>query len=178
MRLALIVLFLCLAACSSVPKKAPLQTVPYVDLPKFMGPWYVIGTIPWFVEKNNVGTMDIYEPRPDGNIDVRYVFHKKTLDAPQQEMKALGRVVNRQTNSEWTVQFLWPFRAPFLIIDLSPDYRHTVIGHPSRDLVWIMSREPQMSDADYESILKRLTAQGYDVNRIVKVPQRAAASGK
>jgi len=172
MRLALIVLSLCLAACSSVPKKAPLQTVPYVDLPKFMGPWYVIGTIPWFVERNNVGTMDIYEPRPDGNIDVRYVFHKKTLDAPQQEMKALGRVVNRQTNSEWTVQFLWPFRAPFLIIDLSPDYRHTVIGHPSRDLVWIMSREPQMSDTDYEAILRRLTAQGYDVSRIVKVPQR------
>ncbi len=137
-----------------------------------MGPWYVIGMIPWFVEKDNVGTMDIYEPRADGKIDIRYVFHKKSLDAPQQELKALGRVVDRKTNAEWAVQFIWPFWAPYLVIYLSEDYRHTVIGHPSRDLVWIMSRDREMSEARYAKILASLAAQGYDTTRIVKVPQK------
>lgn len=173
MRLLLIVLlFGTLAGCATSPKLPPLRTVDKVDLPRFMGDWYVIGTIPWFVEKDNVGTMDIYSMRPDGTIDIRYVFHKKTLDAPRQEMKATARVENRKTNAEWSVQFIWPFRAPYLVVYLSPDYRHTAIGYPSRDLLWIMSREPRMSDADFDKIVAELAKQGYDPKRIVRVPQR------
>jgi hypothetical protein len=119
-----------------MPKQPPLRTVDHVNLSQFMGDWYVIGTIPWFVEKNNVGTMDIYKLRPDGKIDIRYAFHKKSLEAPRQEMKATATVVNTKTNAEWAVQFLWPFKAPFLVIDLSPDYRHTTIGYPDRSLIW------------------------------------------
>lgn len=169
-RLLLLVLPLLLTACQTA--KPPLKTVPHVDLARYMGPWYVIGTLPWIVEKDNVGTMDIYEMRPDGNIDVRYVFHRKSLDAPRQEWKALGRVKNPGVNSQWTVQFLWPFQAPFLIIDLAEDYSSTVVGHPSRQLVWIMSRTPTLPEAEYQKILTRLAAQGYDTSRIVRVPQR------
>ena len=174
--LAAILLGVLLSSCSTVPKQPPLRTVEKVDLSRFMGGWYVLGTIPWIVEKNNVGTMDIYEPRADGKIDVRYVFHKKTLDAPRQEWKALGKIVNRETNAAWAIQFVWPFWAPYLIIDLSPDYRTTVIGHPSRDLVWIMGRDPVIADSTYQAILKRLADQGYDTTRIVRVPQRSSPS--
>ncbi|MFZ9921122.1 MAG: lipocalin family protein, partial [Terrimicrobiaceae bacterium] len=128
MKTALVLATLALAACSTAPKLPPLRTVDHVDLGRFMGDWYVIGTIPWIVEKNNVGTMDIYKLRPDGKIDITYAFHKKSLDAPRREMKAVARVVNTRTNAEWRVQFLWPFEAPFLVIDLSPDYRFTTIG--------------------------------------------------
>ncbi|MFZ4777644.1 MAG: lipocalin family protein [Terrimicrobiaceae bacterium] len=175
---AFIALFslLTLAACSTMPKQPPLKTVDHVDMQKFMGPWYVIGTIPWIVEKNNVGTMDIYEPRKDGKIDIRYVFHKKSLDAPRQEWKAVGRVVDTKTNARWAIQFIWPFEAPYLVLALSPDYQQTVIGHPSRDLVWIMSRKPVMSDQDFEKTVRDLAAQGYDPKRIVRVPQKADAA--
>ena len=162
-----------LGACSTAPKPAPLQTVAHVDLDRYMGDWYVHGTIPWFVEKNNVGTMDIYKMRPDGKIDITYAFHKKTLDAPRQEMKAVGRVFNTRTNAEWRVQFLWPFEAPFLVIDLTPDYQWTTIGYPDRSLIWIMSRSPEVSEKDYARALEAAAAQGYDLSRIVRVPQRA-----
>lgn len=171
MKLLLPVLLL-LSACSSQAKLPPLRTVPYVDLPKYMGAWYVIGTIPWFVEKNNVGTMDIYELRPDGKIATTYVYHKKSLDAPRKEMKLVGTVKNKTTNSEWAMQFLWPFQAPFLIIGLSEDYQTTIVGHPSRNLIWIMSRKPTMSEKDYDRALSDAAKQGYDTSRIVKVPQR------
>ena len=59
MKTILALSLLALASCSSAPKKSPMTTVSHVDLPRFMGGWYVIGTIPWFVEKDNVGTMDI-----------------------------------------------------------------------------------------------------------------------
>jgi apolipoprotein D and lipocalin family protein len=158
--------------CTAITAKhPPLRTVSHVDLHRFMGPWYVIGTIPWVVERNNVGTMDIYGMRPDGKIDITYVFHRKELSAKRQEMHALGTVVDRNSNATWGVQFLWPFQAPYLVIDLAPDYSTTVIGYPSRDLIWIMARTPSLPEATYQSLLKKAAAQGYDTARIVKVPQ-------
>ena len=166
---------LLLMGCSTTPtKQPPLKTVAQVDLPRFMGAWYVIGTIPWFVEKENVGTMDVYKARPDGKIDITYVFHKKELSAKRQEMHAVGTVVDKKSNATWGVQFIWPFKAPYLVIDLAPDYSTTVIGHPSRDLIWIMARKPIMSETEYQSVLSKVAAQGYDIHRIVKVPQASA----
>jgi apolipoprotein D and lipocalin family protein len=172
MKTLLALSILILASCAWTPKHPPLHTVPHVDLPRFMGSWYVIGTIPWAVEKNNVGTMDIYALRPDGKIDVKYAFHKKTLDAPLQEWKATATVVDKKTNAEWAVQFIWPFQAPYLLIDLTPDYQIATVGHPSRDLIWIMSRSSHMTDTDYARALKNAEIQGYDTSKIVKVPQK------
>jgi len=169
------VTLLLLMGCSTTPtKQPPLKTVAHVDLPRFMGAWYVIGTIPWFVEKENVGTMDVYKARPDGKIDITYVFHKKELSAKRQEMHAVGTVVDQKSNATWGVQFIWPFKAPYLVIDLATDYNTTVIGHPSRDLIWIMARKPSMSEAEYQAILNKVATQGYDIHRIVKVPQSSA----
>lgn len=161
-----------MSGCQSTKEKQPpLRTVAHVDLPRYMGDWYVQGIIPWFFERNNVGTMDIYELRPDGKINIRYVYQRGSLDAPVRELRARAKVFNADTNAEWRVQFLWPFEAPFLIIDLAEDYRYTVIGYPNRNLVWIMARQPQIKESDYQAILGRLAEQGYDVSRIVRVPQ-------
>jgi apolipoprotein D and lipocalin family protein len=163
---------LLLAGCSVTPKRMPpLKTVDHVDLGRFMGPWYVIGTIPWVVERNNVGTMDIYGMRPDGKIDITYVFHRKVLSSKREEMHAVGTVIDRKSNAMWGVQLLWPFQAPYLVIDLSFDYGTTIIGHPSRDLIWIMARTPTIPETTYQALLKSAASQGYDAKRIVKVPQ-------
>ena len=168
----LIAALVLLCGCmTTAQKKAPLKTVDHVDLARFMGDWYVIGTIPWIVEKNNVGTMDIYKMRPDGRIDITYAFHKKDLSAKRQEMYAIGTVLDKQSNARWGVQFFWPFKAPYLVIDLAPDYSTTTIGYPSRDLIWIMARTPTLSESVYQSLLKNASSQGYDIQRIVKVPQ-------
>jgi apolipoprotein D and lipocalin family protein len=170
--MALLILVLQLCGClSTSPQRTSLKTVNHVDLNRFMGEWYVIGTIPWIVEKNNVGTMDIYRMRPDGKVSITYAFHKKDLSARREEMHALGTVLDRQSNARWGVQFLWPFQAPYLVIDLAPDYSTTIIGYPSRDLIWIMARTPTLSEPTYSFLLRKAAAQGYDISRIVKVPQ-------
>jgi len=162
---------LVLSGCAATTTKPPLQTVDHVDINRFMGEWYVIGTIPWFVEKNNVGTMDIYRMRPDGRIGITYAFRKKALSARREEMHAVGTILDTKSNARWGVQFLWPFQAPYLVIDLSPDYSTTIIGYPSRDLIWIMARTPTLPEANYRSLLNKAADQGYEIRRIVKVPQ-------
>ena len=70
------------------------------------------------------------------------------------------------------MQFIWPFKAEFLVTYLSPDYSQTVIGRNKRDYVWIMARTLQIPEVDYQRLRGELAAQGYDLNRLRKVPQR------
>ena len=86
--------------------------------------------------------------------------------------KPKGFIYNNETNAEWRMQFLWPFKLPFLIIDLAEDYRYTAIGYPSREYVWIMSREPNISNEDYLNIIENLVSLGYDIKKIKKVIQK------
>lgn len=154
----------------------PLPTVAKVDLERFMGDWYVQGIIPWFFERGNVGTMDIYERLPDGRIAVTYAYRKGSLSAPLRKLRAVAHVYNKETQAEWRVQFFWPIAVPFLIVDLDPSYQTTVIGHPSRNFVWIMSRQPILDDASYQAILKRLADLHYDISRIERIPQLSSPS--
>ena len=148
-----------------------LHTVDYVDIDKFMGKWYVVGVIPTFAEKDAVNAIETYELNEKGNIDITFTHHKKSPDGEFKKYHPKGFIFNKETNSEWRVQFFWPFKFKYLVIDLAEDYRYTVIGVPSKKYLWIMARSTTLSDDDNILIRKKLIEQGYDITKIVDVPQ-------
>ena len=152
-------------------KQPPLKTVEHVDLTRYVGDWYVFAHIPYSLEKGKVGTLDRYALRPDGKMDNIFLFRRGGLDAPLESWNGVAWVHNKETNAEWRVQFVWPLRVPYLIIDLDKDYQWSVIGYPSRKLAWVLSRKPVLDEATYAGILQRLKAQGYDETLLKKVPQ-------
>lgn len=172
--IACLSLLVLLGACAGPMEQAALKTVPHLDLPRFMGDWYVFSHIPYALEKGKVGTLDRYALRADGRIDNSFLFRRGSLNAPLEEWKGIAWVKNRQSNAEWRVQFVWPFRVPFLVIDLDPAYQWAVIGYPNRKLGWVLGRKPTLDDATYAVILRRLESKGYDGSRFVKVPQRVS----
>lgn len=166
---------LCLASglsCSTAMKQLPLKTVDHVDLQRYTGDWYVFAHIPYSLEKGKVGTLDRYALRPDGRMDNIFLFRRGNLDAPLEQWNGVAWVHNKETNAEWRVQFVWPLRVPYLIVDLDKDYQWSVIGYPSRKLAWVLSRKPVLDETTYRGILERLKAQGYDTTLLKKVPQR------
>lgn len=150
----------------------PLKTVERVDLPRFMGPWYVIAAIPTFIETEAFNAIEDYRLAPDGTIDTVFTFNQGGFDGPPKRYNPRGFVVDRVNNSTWGMRFIWPFKAEFLITHLSADYSQTVIGRNKRDYVWIMARTPQMPEADYQRLVEELKRQGYDVAKLRRVPQR------
>jgi len=64
------------------------------------------------------------------------------------------------------VQFFFPFKAKYWIIDLADDYNYAVISHPNRKYLWILSRTPKTSDAIYQQILSRLKVRGFDLTTL------------
>ncbi len=168
--ITLVVIVAISTGCTSVDK--PLRTVPHVDLPRYMGDWYVIANIPYFAEKGCFDSVESYASRPDGNIDNWFTCRKDSFDAPMKR-KATARAVvqDKVSNAVWHVRLFKIISVQYFVLDLDPDYQWMVVGHPSRNYGWIMARGKTLDEVNYQKAMSTLTAQGYDVTRFRKVPQ-------
>jgi len=159
-----------LAGCqASLP---PMQTVDYVDLPRFMGDWYVIANIPTFLEEGAHNAVESYRLDDDGSIATTFAFRDGAFDGPRKEYHPRGFVRDTVTNAEWGMQFVWPFKGDYRIIHLDDDYSVTVIGRNKRDYVWLMARTPELEPARYDEAVRVIEQAGYDVSLLQRVPQR------
>lgn len=163
-----------LAACATHPPTIP--PVASVDLPRFMGDWYVIAHIPSPPEREAYDAVESYRLDADGRIRTTFRYRKGSFDAPPETMEPVGTVVPGTRNAVWGMQFMWPIKAEYVIVDLAPDYSRTIIGRSKRDYVWLMARTPSLPEAELESAIARIGALGYDTTKLRMVPQSAAAS--
>jgi len=152
-------------------QQSPLQVVPRVDLNRYLGTWYEIATIPQRFQKDCVAVTATYTLRDDGKIEVLNKCRKKTLDGEIKTAKGKAWVVDKETNAKLKVQFFWPFRGDYWIIELDPDYQYAVVGHPDRKYLWILSRTPQMDEALYQDLMQRIANKGYDLALIKRTLQ-------
>ena len=162
-----------LAGCASGPDPnlKPVALVPKVDLPRFMGDWYVIANIPTFLEKGAHNAKDSYRLDPDGTIPTTFSFNAEAFDGPRKSYDSRGFVMDGGAGAVWGQQYVWPFKADYRISYLSPDYTQTVITRAKRDYVWIMARTPTIPEADLARLTAFVGAQGYDTSRLQRVPQ-------
>ncbi len=154
-----------------------LRTVEHVDLQRYLGTWYEIASFPQRLQRGCTSTTATYAMRTDGQIDVVNRCRKGSLDGPPKEARGRARVVDRESNAKLEVSFFRPFWGDYWIIDLGSDYEYAVVGHPSRDYLWILSRTPTMDPKLYASIVRRLQAQGYETDRLQKTAQPAKQGG-
>jgi apolipoprotein D and lipocalin family protein len=162
-------LLLGLGGCNSYPA---IKTVEHVDLPRFMGDWYVIANIPTFIETTAHNAIENYLLNEDGSIATTFSFYDGGFDGEMKTYKPTGFVTDTTSNAIWGMEFIWPFKADYRVMYLNADYTQTVIGRIKRDYVWIMARTPSIPDADYQQLLKMLKEQGYDTTLIKPVPQK------
>jgi len=148
----------------------PIHTVDDVDLERFMGDWYVIASIPTFIEKDAFNAIESYRLDDDGTVATTFKFNKGSSDGPLKQYNPRGFIRDKQSNAVWDMQFVWPFKAEYRIIFLTEDYSQTVIGRSKRDYVWIMARKKIIPDGEYEKILKFLRDQDYDLKNLRVVP--------
>ncbi len=165
-----------MSSCQSVSNSNPSEKLQplsrHLDLKKFMGDWYVIGNIPTFIEKEAYNAKESYELAEDGSIPTTFTFNKGGFDGSLKTLHPKGTVYNKDTNAEWRMQFIWPFKSDYLITYVSDDYQTTIIGVPSRKYAWIMARTKTLPDAEYASLVAELKRQGHDISKLRKVPQR------
>ena len=164
-----------LAACAapSSPPLAPVALAPQVDLARFMGDWYVIAAIPTVFERDASTRRTAIGSRPTAASRRR----SRSTPAPStgaQGSGSRGFVVAGSGNAVWGQQYVRPIKADYRIAYLAADYSQAVVAREKRDYVWIMARTPTIAAADLDRLTAFVAAQGYDTNRLRRMPQAGA----
>ncbi len=158
------------AACAS--DLPPITPVAHVDLPRFMGKWYVIATIPTIFEKHAFNAVETYTLQPDGNVHTTFRFNNGSVDGPVKHIQSTGYVHAGSGNAVWGVKLFWGFKAQYIVAWLKPDYSEMIVARDKRDYTWVCARTPNVSPADYAALVARVKTLGYDVSKLRKVPQQ------
>ncbi|MCX7051554.1 MAG: lipocalin family protein [Proteobacteria bacterium] len=158
--LLMIALTATLSACGVSPEKVTVPVVEKVDLQRFMGPWYVIGVIPTFIEKDIYNAIETYELAPDGTIKTTFTFNKGAFDGEAKVMNPKGFVIPGTNNAIWGMQFVWPIKAEYVISHVDAGYTETIIARSARI-------EAASLEGDREGFLA-FTQEAYDLGRAVQ----------
>ncbi|HET9431383.1 MAG TPA: lipocalin family protein [Chitinophagaceae bacterium] len=148
-----------------------LQTVPSVDLNKYAGKWYEIAAYPQRFQKGCHATTAEYSLSEKGYVIVVNRCYKDSINGKPSSIKGKAFVQKNSGNAKLKVQFFWPFKGKYWIIDLANDYSYAVVSHPNRKYLWILSRTPKMEKSVYQQILGRLKEKGFDLSKLKLTPQ-------
>jgi apolipoprotein D and lipocalin family protein len=153
--------------CSAGEPKTTLTTVKQVDLQRYSGTWYELASYPQFFERGCSNVKATYTPK-DGYVEV---FNQSIKKGKQNDIKGKAFVVDHSGNAKLKVQFFWPFKGNYWIIDLADDYSWALVSDPNRKTLWILSRNPKMDEVLYNSLIAKLVSRGFDKQKIVKMVQ-------
>ncbi len=172
--LALItVLLLFWMGCSTVPRNSSpeLQVVSFVDLERYLGKWYEIARYPHSFEKGCYAATAFYEKIDAESIKVTNKCRKNSFDGKLIDAVGRATVADKLTKAKLQVQFFWPFKGNYWIIELDEDYQYAVVSEPNRQYLWILSRSPKMSSKTLEELKANLRKQGFDLSYLILTPQ-------
>jgi len=153
----------------------PPETVPRVDLNRYLGSWYEIASVPNRFQKHcRANTIARYARLEDGRIEV--INSCRDASGATDIAQGVARIVDNRSNAKLEVSFVslfgWRlFWGDYWILGLAPDYNYAIVGTPDRRYGWILSRTPALNAESRERIDARLRAAGYDPSAFVDTPQ-------
>lgn len=156
---------------SFVLKSQKLETVSKVDMKKYCGKWYEIATCPQRFQKGCHCTTAEYTLTDKDYVVVENRCNKDSTTGKGSYIKGKAFIKKNSGNAKLQVQFFWPFKGKYWIIDLANDYSFAVVSHPNKKYLWILSREPIMKEEIYLQIISRLKDKGFNLNKIKKTEQ-------
>ena len=149
--------------CSS--KNPPLETVQKVDVQKYLGTWYEIARYEHFFEKDCKNVTANYSMLDEKTIKV---INKCTKITTNEKKEAFARAyATDETNSKLKVSFFRPFYGDYWVLMLDKNYQYALVGTPSREYLWILSRNSKLDEKTKNEILQKLPELGFDASKLI-----------
>jgi apolipoprotein D and lipocalin family protein len=163
----LILIFTTFSLAAESAGKPPVQVMPSVDLQRYTGKWYEIARLPnSFQKKCAAEVTATYSLRKDGKIEV--LNECREASGKMKSARGKAKVADPLTNAKLRVTFFWPFYGDYWILDVGPNYEYAIVGEPKRKYCWILSRTPEIPESLYQELTKKIAAQGYDTDKLIR----------
>jgi apolipoprotein D and lipocalin family protein len=174
-------LFFAFWACALLAQKDPLKTVKTLDLKRYMGIWHEVARLPNSFERNCEQATAEYSLKDDGTVQVvntcvKENGHTKNVIGrayiPDMDYPAQLKVNFVPKWLSWT-GLGW---GDYWVIDLDPNYQWAVVSEPSREYLWILSRNTKIPSDTFHGIINRLKAKQFNLTHLLISPDSKALS--
>lgn len=161
----LLLLFITLLFIGCGSKHPDLPTVKNVEIERYTGTWYEIARFEHFFEKGCKNVTATYAIKKDGDLKV---INRCTMIKDDEQKEATGvAYATDQSNSKLKVSFFRPFYGDYQIIALGENYEYALVGSPSKEYLWILSRTKTLPQATKQKLLDKAAALGFDTDKFI-----------
>jgi apolipoprotein D and lipocalin family protein len=153
------------------------KAVESIDVQQYAGKWYEIAHLPMYFQRNCVSdTSAQYTVNPDQTIGVLNSCRTETgkiiasqgLAYPQNKGMSKLKVSFLPAGLRWL-----PFtKGDYWVLRVDPEYQVALVGGPTHKYLWILSKNPHLDEATYQSYLETARQYGYDLSNLIKTPQQ------
>jgi lipocalin len=162
-------------ACAMPPPLTPVtSTVGSVDVDRYVGTWYEVGSVKQFFSIGLVNTRADYSLRPDGTIRVENSGRYFTADGFESRIVGTAVPVDA-SNARLNVSFTGSASATppgnYWIVDLDPDYQWAIVSDPTGLSGFLLTRSRTISEELYAELVQRAGDAGVNVSNLTPTPQ-------
>ncbi|MES1182670.1 MAG: lipocalin family protein [Myxococcales bacterium] len=144
-------------ACQSEP-----LDVAHVELSRMQGKWFEIAKLPRPSQAGCTGTTAEYQLKSSTELLVVNECHQGTLQGPVKRVAARAVATDASVPAKLSLDFGFAY-GDYWIVEVGPSYEYAVVGHPTRDYMWILSRERSLPQATLDGVLARAKDRGFPV---------------
>ena len=158
-----------LGACTGTPPG--VQPVADFQLDRYLGKWYEIARLDHSFERGMHSVTAEYSMREDGGVRVLNRGFQEE-DGEWREAEGRAYFVGREDQGHLKVSFFGPFYGSYVVFELEQaGYEYAFISGPDTSYLWLLAREPSVSDELKERFVARARASGFDVTNLIWVDQ-------
>ncbi len=153
--------------CVGIPEG--ITPVGDFDLNRYLGKWYEMARLDHSFERGMDRVTAEYSIRDDGGVKV---LNRGFLTSENRWKEAEGRAyfVRSENEGYLKVSFFGPFYGSYVIFELdSEEYQYAFVTSSNRSYLWLLSREPVISEDLKQRFLTSAEELGFDVEELIFV---------
>lgn len=148
---------------------ADYQTIPKLDVSRYMGRWYEIARFENRFERGMTHVQATYTLQSDGKISV---LNEGLKDGVLKKAHGKGKQPDPDNNpGKLKVAFFWRFYSDYYIFELDENYQYALVGSSSDKYLWILSRSKELSDTVREYLIGKIKERGFDTSKLLFTAQ-------
>ena len=171
MKKLLLLSLVALVGCTGIPDG--IEPVDNFELEPYLGTWYEIARLDHSFERGLSNVTANYSLRDDGGVAVVNRGFR-TDKGEWDEAKGKAFFIDDTSVGRLKVSFFGPFYGAYNVFALGENYEYSMVAGPDRSYLWILAREPQVSQELLDDLIAKAEAAGYDTSELILVEHDAA----
>ena len=153
-----------LGGCTGLPEG--VEPVSGFDKSRYLGTWHEVARLDHSFERGLTDITAEYSLRDDGSI--RVLNSGTDTETGERELaEGRAKFVGSEDIAHLKVSFFGPFYGSYVVFELDPEYRYAFVAGYNTDYLWLLAREPVVSEAVRTRFISRARELGFAVDKLI-----------